>query len=194
MLPTTKDRRVRRTQNLLKQSLIQLMYEKEFKDITIKDITELADLNRSTFYLHYEDIYDLLNQIENEAIQQFELILTGFNENKIEHSLTLLEQVFMYIDDNKKIFNLLLKQQKQAPQFLDKIKTLIQIDGLQTLQNVYSESSPESYTFFLSFVSSGILGVTMTWLNEELTLTPKELATLVDHMISSNSNLLTQKN
>ena len=55
-----EDRRVRRTKQLIKQSLIELMHEKPFKDITVKDITERADLNRGTFYLHYVDIYDLL--------------------------------------------------------------------------------------------------------------------------------------
>ncbi|MDO4925716.1 MAG: TetR/AcrR family transcriptional regulator [Turicibacter sp.] len=55
-----EDRRVRRTKQLIKQSLIELMHEKEFKEITVKDITERADLNRGTFYLHYVDIYDLL--------------------------------------------------------------------------------------------------------------------------------------
>ena len=48
-----EDRRVRRTQKLLKESLVQLMSEKAFKDITIKDITERADLNRGTFYLQH---------------------------------------------------------------------------------------------------------------------------------------------
>ena len=52
-----EDRRVRRTKQLIKQSLIELMHEKPFKDITVKDITERADLNRGTFYLHYVDIY-----------------------------------------------------------------------------------------------------------------------------------------
>ena len=62
-----EDRRVRRTQKLLKESLVQLMSEKAFKDITIKDITERADLNRGTFYLHYSDTYDLLTARERTA-------------------------------------------------------------------------------------------------------------------------------
>ena len=62
-----EDRRVRRTKQLIKQSLIELMHEKPFKDITVKDITERADLNRGTFYLHYVDIYDLLSKIEDET-------------------------------------------------------------------------------------------------------------------------------
>ena len=44
-----EDRRVRRTKHLIKQSLIELMYEKPFKDITVTDITKRADLNRGTF-------------------------------------------------------------------------------------------------------------------------------------------------
>lgn len=48
-----EDRRIRRTQRLLKESLAELMSEKSFNNITIKDITEKADLNRGTFYLHY---------------------------------------------------------------------------------------------------------------------------------------------
>ena len=63
-----EDRRIRRTKKLLKQALAQLMDEKEFKDITVRDITERADLNRGTFYLHYTDTYDILNKIENEIL------------------------------------------------------------------------------------------------------------------------------
>ena len=72
-----EDRRVRRTKQLIKQSLIELMHEKPFKDITVKDITERADLNRGTFYLHYVDIYDLLSKIEDETLQAIEEMQTN---------------------------------------------------------------------------------------------------------------------
>ena len=72
-----EDRRVRRTQKLLKESLVQLMSEKAFKDITIKDITERADLNRGTFYLHYSDTYDLLTAMENGVLEDFQEMITA---------------------------------------------------------------------------------------------------------------------
>ena len=59
-----QDRRIRRTQKLLKDSLIELMQEKEFKNISVKDITDRADLNRGSFYLHYNDTYHLLQQMQ----------------------------------------------------------------------------------------------------------------------------------
>ena len=62
----TVDRRVRKTKNQLRQGLARLMLEKSLKEITVKELTDLVDMNRGTFYLHYRDIYDLYAQIEAE--------------------------------------------------------------------------------------------------------------------------------
>lgn len=63
------DRRVRRTKTLLLQGLIQLMDEKDVKDISVKELSDLADINRGTFYLHYSDVYDMLGQIEESLFR-----------------------------------------------------------------------------------------------------------------------------
>ena len=55
------DRRKRKTKALLRQTLTQLLMHKDLKDITISELTEMADVNRGTFYLHYRDIYDLFD-------------------------------------------------------------------------------------------------------------------------------------
>ena len=65
------DRRVRRTKALLLQGLIQLMEEKDIKDISVKELSDLADINRGTFYLHYSDVYNMLGKIEEELFQEF---------------------------------------------------------------------------------------------------------------------------
>ena len=72
------DRRIRRTKRLLRQALAELMNEKEFKDITVKEITERADLNRGTFYFHYTDTYDLKDKIENELVDVFRESLDSY--------------------------------------------------------------------------------------------------------------------
>ena len=61
-----EDRRVRKTKQAIKNAFIQLLNKKDLEKITIQDITELADINRGTFYLHYEDKYILLSDIEDE--------------------------------------------------------------------------------------------------------------------------------
>jgi len=62
------DPRVVRTRKLIMDSFIELSSKKEFKDITIKDITTEAMINRATFYYHFEDIYDLLKKVLSEVL------------------------------------------------------------------------------------------------------------------------------
>ena len=54
------DRKTRYTRMVLQDSLIELMKEKPISKITIKELCEKADINRTTFYAHYTDQYDLL--------------------------------------------------------------------------------------------------------------------------------------
>lgn len=185
-----EDRRVRKTKKLLKQSFIELMNEKSIKDITIKDLTERADLNRGTFYLHYLDIYDLLNQIENEVIEDITIILNNFNvQNSDRTTYFLLEQLFDYVYTNKRIFKIFLHRNPNG-QFFNKAQLLITTIGLDTLQNIYQDSDPIQYKLFLSFVSSGIIGITEQWISDGMKLSPQEMAILIDNIITHGAKCL----
>ena len=60
------DRRVRKTKAQLRAGLAKLMQTKSIKEITVKELVDEVDINRSTFYLHYTDIYQMLESIEDE--------------------------------------------------------------------------------------------------------------------------------
>ena len=62
----SEDLRIQRTRKLLQEAFIALTVEKGFAAITVRDITQRARVNRSTFYRHYLDKYDLLEQYMNE--------------------------------------------------------------------------------------------------------------------------------
>ncbi|NIK77080.1 AcrR family transcriptional regulator [Paenibacillus castaneae] len=68
MKESKTDPRVLRTRKSIMDSFIELSAKKEFKDITIKDITTEAMINRATFYYHFEDIYDLLEKVLSEVL------------------------------------------------------------------------------------------------------------------------------
>ena len=59
------DRRVRKTRRQLKECLTHLLKEKKIQDITVRELAEMADINRGTFYLHYKDVFDLLEKTES---------------------------------------------------------------------------------------------------------------------------------
>ena len=60
------DRRVRKTKRQLRLALMKLMSEKSVKDISVRELAAIADINRGTFYIHYKDVYDLLSSLEDE--------------------------------------------------------------------------------------------------------------------------------
>ena len=64
------DRRVRKTKSQLREGLARLMLQKSIKEITVKELVDEVDINRSTFYLHYTDIYQMLQQIEEDALEE----------------------------------------------------------------------------------------------------------------------------
>jgi AcrR family transcriptional regulator len=73
------DRRVSKTLKALKNALIVLIEEKELRKITVSDITKEANINRGTFYLHYLDIYDMVEKLEDEIINKIKKIVDSGN-------------------------------------------------------------------------------------------------------------------
>ena len=70
MLKNPEDRRARRTRRLLKESLLELMEQKHFSEISVRDVTDNADMNRTTFYLHYTDTTQLLQSMEEDLLAE----------------------------------------------------------------------------------------------------------------------------
>ena len=70
-----EDRRVRRTRERLRESLLALLGEKDLRAVTVKELTDRADVNRGTFYAHYRDIYDMLERMEEELFEEFTALL-----------------------------------------------------------------------------------------------------------------------
>ena len=90
MKEATVDRRVRKTKKILRECLTQLLKEKKIQDITVRELTEMADLNRGTFYLHYKDVFDLLEQTEEELLTAFRQLLNRLNSKNTDNELVPL--------------------------------------------------------------------------------------------------------
>ena len=69
------DRRVRKTKAQLRAGLARLMQKKSIKEITVKELVDEVDINRSTFYLHYSDIYQMLESIETELMDEIAQVI-----------------------------------------------------------------------------------------------------------------------
>ena len=89
------DRRVRRTRTRLQQAMLELLQEKDARSITVRELTQRADVNRGTFYAHYKDVFDLLDQMEAELFERLSSLLSSYAPEDLQKGLTpLLTDVF----------------------------------------------------------------------------------------------------
>lgn len=86
-----------KTKKLLKDTLVKLMAEKYFDKINVKDLTDELDINRGTFYLHFKDKYDLLEQKENEILEEFNEIINNILKELHENFVLPSEKKVFYI-------------------------------------------------------------------------------------------------
>ena len=84
----------KQTKENLKKAFWTLYTQKGIEKITVKEVVNLAGYNRTTFYLYYQDLYDLLEQIENEVIDHIDSALNDYRIDKIEETLPALMNIF----------------------------------------------------------------------------------------------------
>ena len=171
MKQAREDRRVKYTKMVLKESFINLLEKKEISQITIKEICEDADINRSTFYTHYTDQYDLLRKIENELLDNVSAHLAELDhKNKRMDDIALAEKIFDYIKENAKLCKLLLSERGDLS-FQKKIMTLV-YDKIITELTHNSNLTKEDAEYVYSFTITGCVGIVQKWLDEDMKRPP----------------------
>ena len=103
------DRRIVRTQDAIKKAFLELMSEKKFDSITIQDISDRANINRATVYLHYLDKFDLLDKIIEEHIHNMA------NLCKLEAEMDWIESTvhcMEYLESNYLFFSTMLASER----------------------------------------------------------------------------------
>ena len=184
-----QDRRIRKTQRLLKESLLELMERKDFKNISVKDITELADLNRGTFYLHYADTYSLLQEMETEVLRDFQNMVNGYRDAFKKTSLMPVTiPIIQYIEENKKICKILFEN-SSSNDFVNRFHTLILKNGTAIIKEQYPNAKDVTLNYFLEFITYGLTGVFKQWLNTDMQQPKEEVAEFVDKIIMGTAKI-----
>lgn len=169
------DQRVRLTQNLLKNALVQLMHEQHISKISIRAICEVADINRSTFYVHYSNQYDLLHKIEQEVLDNLNKYLSNqaLDENH-PISVQVLTKVLDYVKDNVELFKALLSENCDFT-FQKNLIELAQVISAQ--QNQAFDEKTQEYIKLFGF--TGIISMLQKWLHDGTNESPAQMAEFI---------------
>ena len=177
------DRRVRRTKKILKTSLAKLLLEKKINNITVKELVDLADINRGTFYLHYTDIYNLLEQIEKDMFSELEEMSNEFANSEAKRSPQFFtRQVFQYVADNRDLCKMLLGPYGDMA-FVERLKSMVEEKSYFYLMETCSEQDVQSYKYFAAFAVSGCVGLLQNWIENGMKVSVEELSNFADSLI-----------
>lgn len=173
------DQRVRLTRNLLENALVQLMQEQHISKISIRAICEVAGINRSTFYAHYTDQYDLLNQVEQEVLDNLNNYLSkqDLDENH-PISIQVLTKVLDYFKENIELFKALLSENCDFA-FQKDLMELAQVISSQQNQSLDVRTQEYIKTFYLT----GAISMLQKWLHDDTDESPAQMAEFIIQIV-----------
>ena len=121
----TIDRRIRKTRRLLRECLTALLKEKKVQDITVREIADMADINRGTFYLHYKDVFDLMEQIENGLLKELEDMLNHHQaQDLLSRPSLIFAELYPLVQDNADIVSILIGENGDL-NFVNRLKHIV---------------------------------------------------------------------
>ena len=167
------NRRAQMTRLLLRTALIELMQEKPFSEITIKEICEQADLNRTTFYLHYTDQFALLSDVENEVYQK--TLETLKNVKPAADAPGMIETFLQYIKSNASLFRILFfdaSSEGLRRRFIENMLKSLRV-------NIPLSCAAEEEPYLLCYLMQGSVHMIMEWIKRDFDMEPRQLALLI---------------
>lgn len=180
------DRRIQKTQTAIINATIELIATTPINKLTIKEICSKANISRSTFYLHYYDAVDVLEELYNSIILKFGRIVDKYDFVEILHNpIPFLQDIFDYIRSGYNVFNMLLRNDYDS-NLTSRIKSLLQKNIMQN--NYYRFSDRKKFEYSINFLISGLVETICDNLqdivSDRQTLLLDTLTALIKHTIT----------
>lgn len=183
--PASESRRVRMTKRLLKDALVELLEKKSLAEVKVTEVCELADVNRSTFYSYYNDVFELLGEIEIDFIDQIPGSSKGAKIENDKDSLYRFTEFFEYVKQHARDFNVLLLRADNA------------IFCRMMLDKIFSQYSPTNSSriqgkdrYGYIFAMNGVLGIMREWIADDFPMSTEEFASFALNLCFNSNQTL----
>ena len=180
------------------EALLKLLEKKEFSYITIKEICETAGVNRSTFYLHYENTADVLQETTRYIIDRHltyystdsKKIVLRFESCEKQELIFITEEYLIpyltFIKENQRVFKIALKQFNTM--------NFNEVYG-KMFKHIFSpilarfEVPAQNRRYIMKFYLSGIFAVVMEWLADDCSKDIKEVIQIITDCVLGERNI-----
>lgn len=166
----------RKTERLIKETFAKLMHEKkELANITVTELAKRADITRSAFYTHYDSIYDVAQDIQNETL---EVLVSNIKDiqslNDFNH---YIDQIIEYLKNNETIYTLLLSSNDPLL-FANHLNVLIN----KSIYQFFGNNTQKEHYFKLTFYVDGCTNLVIKYFRHEIEYSLDEISDFLKEM------------
>ena len=186
------DLRVKRTEKLIFDALMQCTIHKGFSAVTVSDITLAAGINRATFYRHYNDKFDLLNHYARTVYALLDSDHAPVSQQTYtqdRHNLPDgLVHIFDHVSEHATFYRVMWGKHGD-PDFAEKIRVYIQKRIRKSLpKNIPLDE--QQVDLFISYSASASFGAVLWWLEHDMPYSSEEMIRILQHLESENIKAL----
>lgn len=172
------DRRTKYTKKVIKETFIELLSEKEINKITVSEICTKSDINRATFYRYYVDVYNLLEKVQEELLEEFKNSYT--NTDSSTYSIAYFtEAILDTCIKNKQLMKILFNTNNNIyflNNFLEVVYEKCKLRWEKDVENI----TEEEIEYGAVFIFNGALGIINYWVKNDFLDSPTEIAKKID--------------
>ena len=177
-----KDRRVIRTQRSIRNALAQLLVEKDVEKISIKEIAERADVDRKTVYNYYSSVYEILAELENDWVEDFDQFTKRLENVRgaeyLEQFFPLLTEL---IADDIELYKQLMRMGSQS-RVINRLTEFLNEKIKKAFARSY-ELEEEQVNLAAEFVLAGLFWSYRSWFNSDRKKSLKEFSTELGELV-----------
>ena len=176
----SEDRRVKRTKKALRDCLFRLLEDKTADEITVKELTAAADINRSTFYFYYKDIDDMIIQIQDEiyAVFEAEVINRAGEFNTAADFVQYLTRFLVFCREHERICKFVVGNDPK-----NNLSRRIRQGLLRCIPDTtffFDETDPKRY--LTEYAMAGFWQLILSWMYDGMKIPPQEMATFMTNI------------
>ena len=174
-----KDLRIEKTRNLIIETFKNLLYEKNYEDITIKELTEKAKINKSTFYRHYSSLDKLLDILQNEISAEF---IQRIADYKVpEHLAEINREFFLFSEENDKIYEKMIFNGNYEYMKQRTINNVM--DKVWKSSDFFKKLSAGKKNIFLTYIQTTGIEIYKQWVLDNKKIPLEEIIELSNRII-----------
>lgn len=183
----TEDRRVKKTKSTLRACLFDLLENKKLSAVTVKELTEMADINRSTFYFYYKDIYDMMEQIQDEIYDVFlhEIIMQKCDFESIDQYVIYVQRFLDFCKDNFAECKFVISNDCNNI-LAEKIKKAL-LENVPDSADFFDKSDARYY--LTTYCISAIQGTILQWMQDGMQTNTAQLARFLSNTYFEGARL-----